>query len=84
MLVAVSALWQVVAIYFLGDISAHFNPATTLSFALRWDTDRVMAGICWVVWFAVAVCGSLLARVPRASKDPGGRGAQPGLSWRGH
>jgi len=26
----VSALWLVVAVYFLGDISAHFNPATTL------------------------------------------------------
>ena len=25
----VSALWLVVAVYFLGDISAHFNPATT-------------------------------------------------------
>jgi hypothetical protein len=24
---AVSALWLVVAVYFLGDISAHFNPA---------------------------------------------------------
>ena len=27
----VSGLWLVVAIYFLGDISAHFNPAATLS-----------------------------------------------------
>ena len=27
----VSALWLVVAVYFLGDISAHFNPATTLA-----------------------------------------------------
>jgi hypothetical protein len=26
---AVSALWLVVAVYFLGDISAHFNPAPT-------------------------------------------------------
>jgi aquaporin Z len=25
----VSALWLVVAVYFLGDISAHFNPVTT-------------------------------------------------------
>jgi glycerol uptake facilitator-like aquaporin len=33
----VSALWLVVAVYFLGDISAHFNPATTLAFALRRD-----------------------------------------------
>ena len=30
----VSALWLVVAVYFLGDISAHFNPSTTLAFAL--------------------------------------------------
>jgi glycerol uptake facilitator-like aquaporin len=29
----VSALWLVVPVYFLGDISAHFNPATTLAFA---------------------------------------------------
>jgi Major intrinsic protein len=41
---AVSALWLVVAVYFLGDISAHFNPATTLAFALRKDMDWVMAG----------------------------------------
>jgi hypothetical protein len=34
---AVSALWLVVAVYFLGDISAHFNPAMTLAFALRRD-----------------------------------------------
>src|SRR5258707_5647572 len=31
----VSALCLVVAVYFLGDISAHFNPATTLAFVLR-------------------------------------------------
>ena len=41
---AVSALWLVVAVYFLGDISAHFNPATTLAFTLRRDMDWVMAG----------------------------------------
>ena len=57
----VSALWLVVAVYFLGDISAHFNPATTLAFALRKDMGWVMAGAYWVVQFA-AVCGSLLAR----------------------
>jgi Major intrinsic protein len=39
----VSALWLVVAVYFLGDISAHFNPATTLAFALRRDMGWVMA-----------------------------------------
>jgi Major intrinsic protein len=39
----VSALWLVVAVYFLGDISAHFNPATTLALALRKDLDWIMA-----------------------------------------
>ena len=58
----VSALWLVVAVYFLGDISAHFNPATTIAFALRGDMGWVMAGAYWVVQFGAAVCGSLLAR----------------------
>jgi aquaporin Z len=58
---AVSALWLVVAVYFLGDISAHFNPAMTLAFALRRDMGWVMAGVYWVVQFAAAVCGSLVA-----------------------
>ena len=58
----VSALWLVVAVYFLGDISAHFNPATTLAFALRRDMGWVMAGAYWIVQFAAAVGGSLLAR----------------------
>jgi len=78
----VSALWLVVAVYFLGDISAHFNPATTLAFALRRDMSWVMAGIYWVVQFAAAVCGSLLAR---AFFGPAGHLAatmpQPGQSW---
>jgi glycerol uptake facilitator-like aquaporin len=59
---AVASLWLLVAVYFLGDISAHFNPATTLAFALRRDMGWVMAGIYWVVQFAAAACGSLLAR----------------------
>src|SRR5713226_9814124 len=42
----VSALWLVVAVYFLGDISAHFNPATTLAFALRRDMGWPMAPPC--------------------------------------
>jgi MIP family channel proteins len=58
----VSALWLVVAVYFLGDISAHFNPATTLAFALRRDMGWVMAAAYWIVQFGAAVCGSLLAR----------------------
>ena len=58
----VSALWLVVAVYFLGDISAHFNPAVTLAFALRRDIAWSMAGAYWVVQFGAAICGSLLAR----------------------
>ena len=58
----VSALWLIVAVYFLGDISAHFNPATTLAFALRKDMGWVMAGAYLIVQFTAAVCGSLLAR----------------------
>jgi aquaporin Z len=58
----VSALWLVLAVYFLGDISAHFNPAITWAFALRRDLGWVMAGVYWIVQFGAAVCGSLLAR----------------------
>ena len=70
-------------VYFLGDISADFNPATTLAFALRRDMDWVMAGAYWVVQFAAAVCGSLLARGffglagHLAATMP-----KPGQSWR--
>ena len=58
----ISALWLVVAVYFLGDISAHFNPATTLAFALRRDMGWVMACIYWLVQFVAAIGGSYLAR----------------------
>src|SRR6266481_6527320 len=59
---AVSALWLVVAVYFLGDISAHFNPAMTFAFALRGDMGWPMAGVYVVVQMAAAAAGSLLAR----------------------
>jgi len=58
----VSSLWLVAAVYFLGDISAHFNPATTLAFALRRDMGWAMAGVYWIIQFAAAACGSFLAR----------------------
>jgi len=78
----VSALWLVVAVFFLGDISAHFNPATTLAFALRRDMGWVMALAYWVVQFGAAICGSLLAR---AFFGPAGHLAatmpKPGQSW---
>jgi aquaporin Z len=74
----VSALWLVVAVYFLGDISAHFNPAQTLAFALDW----AMAAVYWVVQFGAAICGSLLAR---AFFGPAGHLAatmpKPGPDW---
>jgi len=78
----VSALWLVVAVYFLGDISAHFNPATTLAFALRRDMGWVMAVAYWVVQFGAGACGSLLAR---GFFGPAGNLAatmpKPGQSW---
>jgi aquaporin Z len=58
----ISALWLVVAVYFLGDISAHFNPATTLAFTLRRDMGWLMACVYWAVQFAAAAGGSFLAR----------------------
>jgi glycerol uptake facilitator-like aquaporin len=78
----ISALWLVVAVYFLGDISAHFNPATTLAFTSRRDMGLPMACAYWIVQFGAAVCGSLLAR---AFFGPGGKLAatmpKPGQSW---
>ena len=79
---AVSALWLVVAVYFLGDISAHFNPAMTLAFALRRDMGRLMAAVYWIVQFGAAISGSLLARAffgtagNLAATTP-----KPGQSW---
>ena len=58
----VSALWLVVAVYFLGDISAHFNPAMTFAFALRGDMGWPMAAVYVVVQLLAAACGSLLAK----------------------
>jgi len=79
---AVSALWLLVAVYFLGDISAHFNPAMTLAFTLRRDMDWAMAGAYWIVQLASAACGSLLAR---SFFGPAGNLAatipKPGQSW---
>src|SRR5260221_4610043 len=77
----VSALWLVVAVYFLGDISAHFNPATTLAFVLRRDMDVAMGCAYWIVQFAAAVCGALLApRVFRPACKLAPANPQPGPS----
>jgi glycerol uptake facilitator-like aquaporin len=59
---AFSALWLMVAIIFLGDISAHFNPAMTFAFALRGDMGWTMAAAYWVVQCVAAIAGSLVAR----------------------
>lgn len=78
----VSALWLVVAVYFLGDISAHFNPAMTLAFTLRGDMGVPMAAAYMVVQFIAAAAGSCLAA---ALLGTGGNLAatmpQPGMVW---
>ena len=58
---AVSSLWLVAAVYFLGDISAHFNPAMTFAFALRGDMGWPMALVYFGVQLLAASFGSLLA-----------------------
>ncbi|MFT4097084.1 MAG: aquaporin [Rhodoblastus sp.] len=59
---AISSLWLVVAIYFLGDISSHFNPAMTFAFATRGDMGWPMAGAYIIVQLIAAAAGSYLAR----------------------
>src|SRR5258708_35896894 len=88
----VSALWLVVAVCFLGDISAHFNPATTLAFVLRRDMDVAMGCAYWIVQFAAAGGGSPVAPgVFRPAGDlaaempkPGQSSAAPGVEARTH
>jgi aquaporin Z len=58
----VSALWLVAAVYFLGNISAHFNPAMTLAFALRKDMHWMMACVYIAAQLVAAAGGSVLAR----------------------
>jgi glycerol uptake facilitator-like aquaporin len=58
---ACAALWLVAAVYFLGDISSHFNPAMTLAFALRGDMGFPMAACYIVVQMIAAATGSCVA-----------------------
>lgn len=58
---AVAALWLVAAVYCLGDISAHFNPAMTLAFTLRGDMGWPMAAAYILVQFIAAAAGSVVA-----------------------
>jgi aquaporin Z len=70
------------AIFFLGDISAHFDPAVTLAFALRREVEWFIALAYFVVQFAGAACGALVVRAfignygNLARTDP-----QPGQAW---
>jgi glycerol uptake facilitator-like aquaporin len=41
-------------------VSAHFNPATTLAFALRRDMDWVMAAVYWLVQFVAAAFEAII------------------------
>lgn len=78
----VSGLWLLVAVAFLGDISAHFDPAMTLAFALRGDMGWGMAAVYWIVQFAAGATGSLLAKF--FAGDYGNLAAtrpQPGMEW---
>ena len=56
---AVAALWLTAAVYFLGDISSHFNPAMTLGFTLRGDMGVPMACGYIVVQMIAAATGSV-------------------------
>jgi glycerol uptake facilitator-like aquaporin len=62
LLSAISSLWLVVAIYFLGDISSHFNPAMTIAFTLRRDMGWPMCVVYIGVQLVAAAAGSFLAR----------------------
>ena len=55
------ALWVSAAVYFLGDISAHFNPAVTLAFAVGREIEWTIAAVYFVVQIAAAIFGSFLA-----------------------
>ncbi len=62
LMTSVCALWLVVAIHALGDVSAHFNPAVTFAFALRGDMSWKRAGAYVVVQCAAGSAAALLAR----------------------
>lgn len=62
-LLAMSAgLWLVIAIYTLRDMSAQFNPALTLAFALRGDMSWRRAAAFWGALFSGGIAAVLMAR----------------------
>lgn len=82
LLTMVAAMWLVIAIYALGDLSAHFNPAMTFAFALRGDISWRRTFFYWISQCTGAGAASLLARAlfgvssGLASVHP-----QPGRAW---
>jgi glycerol uptake facilitator-like aquaporin len=87
LLAAASGLWLAAAIYFLGGISAHFNPAVTLAFAVRREMEVGMAIAYFLCQFVAAASGSLLARAFVGTKGQLGRVTPPpnhdwqAMSW---
>ncbi len=81
-LTLVAATWLVFAIYALGDLSAHFNPAMTFAFALRGDMSWRRTFLYWLVQCAGAASASLLARLFfGASSGLASVHPQPGQPW---
>lgn len=62
LLTLVAAMWLVIAIYALGDLSAHFNPAMTFAYALRGDMSWPRAFCYWLVQCGGATAAALSAR----------------------
>ncbi len=62
LMTSVCALWLVIAIHALGDVSAHFNPAVSLAFAMRGDMSWQRTAAYVVVQCAAGAAACLLAR----------------------
>ncbi len=82
LLTMVSAMWLVIAIYALGDISAHFNPAITFAFALRGDISwRRTLPYCVVQCAAASAASLLVKSFFGASSGLAAVHPQPGKAW---
>ena len=62
LMTSVCALWLVVAIHALADVSAHFNPAISLGFAMRGDMSWARALAYVIVQCIAGISAALLAR----------------------
>jgi glycerol uptake facilitator-like aquaporin len=65
------ALWVAAAVYFLGDISAHFNPAVTLAFAVGREIEWTIAAIfgSFLAWMFFGTAGNLARTDPQPGQD---------------